>query len=283
MYRIIVPIDFSKESLNGLKLAFLFSNKTARNIEMVYVHKKSLDYNLGSKEEEFRFAKKEFEKILKKYKPTLSQASELSYIIKSGRIYREIVNQAESFKESFIVASTHGASGFEKFFIGSNAFKIISATSRPVITIRGNMLPDNINNIILPIDITVDTRQKVPFTVELAKQFNAEIHVITVTSLQTDDISNKLSAYSKQVCDYLDSHKIKYETESLVGSNFTKLILDYSNMVKADLISIMTEQVSDSNFILGTAAQEMLNKSTIPILSINPKELHVSNAFRTQG
>ena len=283
MYRIIVPIDFSKESLNGLKLAFLFSNKTARNIEMVYVHKKSLDYNLGSKEEEFRFAKKEFEKILKKYKPTLSQASELSYIIKSGRIYREIVNQAESFKESFIVASTHGASGFEKFFIGSNAFKIISATSRPVITIRGNILPDNINKIILPIDITADTRQKVPFTVELAKQFNAEIHVITVTSLQTDDINKKLSAYSKQVCDYLDNHKIKYETESLIGSNLTKLILDYSNMVKADLISIMTEQVSDSNFILGTAAQEMLNKSTIPVLSINPKELHVSGAFRTQG
>ena len=54
-------------------------------------------------------------------------------------------------------------------------------------------------------------------------------------------------------------------------------------MVKADLISIMTEQVSDGNYILGTAAQEILNKSTIPVLSINPKELNVSRAFRTQG
>ena len=283
MYRIIVPIDFSEESLNGLKLAILFSNKTDRNIEMVYVQKKSLDYKLGSKEEEYRFAEKEFEKILEKYTSKLSPSSKLSYIIKSGRIYREIVNQANSFKESFIVTSTHGASGFEKFFIGSNAFKIISATNRPVITIRGDDLPKEILKIILPLDISADTRQKLPFTAELAKQFNAEIHVITITSLQTDDISNKLSAYSKQVCEYLENHNIKYETDSLIGSNSTKLIIDYANMVNADLISIMTEQVSDGNYILGTAAQEILNKSTIPVLSINPKELHVSGAFRTQG
>ena len=64
---------------------------------------------------------------------------------------------------------------------------------------------------------------------------------------------------------------------------YLRIILDYSDKIKADLISIMTEQVSDANFILGNAAQEMLNKSTIPILSINPKELHVSGAFRTQG
>lgn len=283
MQRIIVPIDFSEESLNGLKLAILFSNKIGRNIEMVYVQKKSLDYKLGSKEEEYRFAEKEFEEILEKYVPVLSPPSKLSYIIKSGRIYREIVNQANSFKESFIVTSTHGASGFEKFFIGSNAFKIISATNRPVITIRGNDLPKTISKIVLPIDISTDTRQKLPFTAELAKQFNAEIHVVSITSLQTNDINKKLSAYSNQVCDYLKSHNIKYETGSLVGSDFAKLIVDYANMVKSDLISIMTEQVADGNYILGTAAQEMLNISTIPILSINPKELNVSSAFRTQG
>ena len=283
MYRIIVPIDFSEESLNGLKLAILFSNKTDRNIEMVYVQKKSLDYKLGSKEEEYKFAEKEFEKILEKYAPQLSPSSKLSYIIKSGRIYREIVNQANSFKESFIVTSTHGASGFEKFFIGSNAFKIISATSRPVVTIRGNDLPKKISKIILPLDISADTRQKLPFTVELAEQFNAEIHVITVTSLNTDDINNKLAAYSKQVCEYLENHNIKYKIDSLIGSNFAKLIIDYTNMVKADLISIMTEQISDGNYILGTTAQEMLNISSVPVLSINPKELHVSNVFRTQG
>lgn len=283
MYRVIVPIDFSEESLKGLDLAILLSSKLDCKIEMVYVQKKSMDYNPGSREEEYKFAEKEFAKIQETYKPKLPKGVSLIYIIKSGRIYREIVSQAESFTDSFIVTSTHGASGFEMFFIGSNAFKIISATYKPVFTIRGGEIPKNISKIILPLDISADTRQKVPFTAELAKWCGAEVHVVTVTSLQTEDISKKLSAYSKQVCEHLGKQGINYETESLVGSNLTDLIIDYANTIHADLISIMTEQVSDGNFIMGTAAQQMLNKSTLPILSINPKELHVSGAFNTQG
>lgn len=220
--------------------------------------------------------KKEFKAILEKYSSKLSPKIRLGYIIKSGRIYKEVVTQAESYKDSFVVASTHGASGFEKFFIGSNAFKIISATSKPVITIRGGVLPEKISKIILPLDISADTRQKLPFTAEIAKWFGAEVHVITVTSLQTEDISKKLTAYSNQVCKYLDKQGIKNEKKSLIGSNLTDLVIGYANTVKADLISIMTEQASDGTFVMGTAAQQMLNKSTLPVLSINPKELHVS-------
>ena len=275
MYHIIVPIDFSPESLKGLELALLFSGNIKSKIQMVYVQKKSMDYNPGSKEQEHRFAKDGFDKLKEKYSTGLGQDVKLDCIIKTGRIYREIVNQAESFNNSFIVASTHGASGFEKFFIGSNAFKIISATSKPVIAIRGGQLPKKISKIILPLDISADTRQKLPFTAELATIFNAEIHVITVTSLQAEDIVKKLTAFSNQVCDYLEKRKIKCVADSLTGPDITELILSYSNMIKGDMISIMTEQVSDANFILGTAAQQILNKSSIPVLCVNPKELHV--------
>ncbi|MDA3954638.1 MAG: universal stress protein [Bacteroidales bacterium] len=275
MYHIIVPIDFSEESLKGLELAILLSSKKECTIQMVYVQKKSLDYNPGSKEEEYKYAEKELKKIKEKYISKLPEKVELKYIIKSGRIYREIVGQAESFKDSCVVASTHGASGFEKFFIGSNAFKIISATRKPVFTIRGNTIPKKIDQIIFPLDISADTRQKLPFTAELAKWFGATVHVITATSLQTEDVSKKLSSYSNQVCEYLDKREIKYKTEALIGSNFTDLVIDYAKTVKADLISIMTEQASDGNFIMGTSAQQMLNKSSLPVLCINPKELHI--------
>lgn len=283
MYHIVVPIDFSQESLKGLELALLISKNIECNIEMVYVQKKSMDYNPGSKGEEQRYAEKEFKKILEKYSSRLCNKCKLSYIIKTGRIYREIVNQAESFTDSFIVSSTHGASGFEKFFIGSNTFKIISATDRPVFTIRETDAPEKISKIVMPLDISVDTRQKLPFTAEIAKWFNAEVHVITITSLQTEDITKKLTAWSNQVCEYLENRGIKYKTDALVGKNLTDLVLDYAQTINANLISIMTEQVSDANYILGTAAQGMLNKSSIPVLSINPKELHVSGVFRTQG
>jgi len=276
MYHIIVPIDFSEESIKGLELAILVAKKTDCEIQMVYVQKKSLDYNPGTRDGEYKFAEKKFKEIVKAYQPLLPKTVKLGYIIKSGRIYREVVNQAESFEESFIVASTHGASGFEQFFIGSNAFKIVLATSRPVITLQGNKLPHSIKKIVLPLDITIDTRQKVPFTSDIAKWFGAEVHVVTVTAYKTDDAVKKLNSYSAQVCEYLNAKGIKNTTEMLVGANYTDIILEYATKVNASMISIMTEQSVDvSNFVLGSFAQQMLNKSTIPVVCMNPKELRV--------
>jgi len=283
MYHIIVPIDFSEESLKGLELAILFAKKVNSKIQMVYVRKKSGDYNAGSKEEK-KYAEKKFKEIVKEYQPLLPKEIKLDYIVKSGKIYKEVVSQAESFENSFIVASTHGASGFEQFFIGSNALKIISATKKPVITLQGNKPPRIISKIILPLDITAETRQKLPFTAEIAKWFDAEVHVVTLSAYQADDIIKKLNSYSAQVCDYLKERGIKYKTEMLVGSNLTDITLEYAKKVNAGLISIMTEQSVDvSNFILGSFAQQMLNKSAIPVMSMNPKELFVSGAFTTQG
>ena len=120
MKTIIVPVDFSVESLQGLEMAILFTKKTTVNIQMVYVQKSSGDYRPGTFEEEHRYAEQEFDKIIKKYKPELSYDSKLRFIIKKGKIYQEIVEQTESYKDSVICATTHGASGFEEFFIGSN-------------------------------------------------------------------------------------------------------------------------------------------------------------------
>jgi hypothetical protein len=40
----------------------------------------------------------------------------------------------------------------------------------------------------------------------------------------------------------------------------------------ADLISIMTEQETPANILLGPHAQQMVNQSPVPILSIHPME-----------
>jgi nucleotide-binding universal stress UspA family protein len=284
MKRIIVPIDFSEEAMVGLNLAITLSKKIPSKIEMAYVQKKSSDFSLVNEEKEHKMATKKFEKILQTYKKKIPDHAELTYIIKKGKIYREIVNQANSFQESFIVASTHGASGFEKFFLGSNTFKIIAATDKPVFTIRETKSPDDIRNIVLPIDTSHDTRQKVPFTTQIAKFFNAKVHVVKVCPALTDSFEKKLNSYARQTEEYLDRNNIIHTTTLRTGNNITDLTLQYAKEIDADLISIMTEQtLSFSGLIIGGNAQHMLNKSDFPVLSITPKELSKAGNFRTQG
>jgi nucleotide-binding universal stress UspA family protein len=283
MKNIIVPIDFSEESLHGLELALVFTKKQYTNIQMVYVQKKSSDYNSpGYFEEEHRWAEAKFKELVKKYSDYLQNDSKLRYIIKVGKIYREVVSQVESYKEGMVVASTHGASGFEEFFLGSNAFKIIEATTRPVMIIRKKHIPEDIKKIVLPIDVTIDTRQKVPYTVEMAQLFGSEIHVITITTSQSKKINNRLAAYSKQVTNYLDVKKIPYKAKSLFGEALADLIVIYADSVDADLISIMKEQTKSIN-ISGNLTHEILNRATTPVLCMTARETHIATGFRTFG
>jgi nucleotide-binding universal stress UspA family protein len=58
------------------------------------------------------------------------------------------------------------------------------------------------------------------------------------------------------------------------SDNVTKTTIEYSGNVKADLIAIMTEQeTTTANLFLGPYAQQMVNHSPIPILSVRSKEL----------
>ena len=284
MKHIIVPIDFSKESLNGLRLALIFANQFNSNIQMVYVQKVVSEMGRIGLEEEYKTATENFKKLIDEYSSKLHKGLELSFIIKRGKVYQEVVNQAEAFEDTIIICSTHGASGFEEFFIGSNALKIVSATECPVITIRHGSVPHEVKKIVMPIDITADTRQKVPITAEIAKLFDAEVHVVTVSTVQSEDIVAKLNAYTKQICDYFKEYGVSYKTASLNGDNLTDVTIEYALDINADLITIMTEQSKAlSNFILGSYAQQMLNKSPIPVLSVTPQEIFILGSFITQG
>jgi nucleotide-binding universal stress UspA family protein len=283
MKNIIIPIDFSEDSLKGIELALLFTLKQYSNIQMVYVQKKSSDYNSpGYFEEEHKWAEKKFKEIIARYEPRLGNDSKLRYIIKSGKIYKEIVSQVESYKDALVIASTHGASGFEEFFMGSNAFKIISATERPVLVTRTGKIPDDIRKIVMPLDVTIDTRQKVPYTAELAELFGAEVHIITTSSSRGQRITKRLEAYSRQAAGFFGSKRIPFRQKSLYGDNLVDLTVVYADSVNADLITIMKEQSKSLSF-MGNLTHQLLNHATIPVLTLSNKETHIKIGFSTYG
>jgi nucleotide-binding universal stress UspA family protein len=282
---IIVPIDFSEESLTGLDLAIIFADKTGAAIQMVHVLSPVTNIGHGILEKERQLASKKLQAILQKYKERRAKSISLDYIIKEGKIYKEVTNQADSFKDSILILSTHGGSGIEELFVGSNAYKIASTSSKPVITIRSLQAVRTIKKIVLPLDITRQTREKIPYTAEIANIFNAEIHIATLRSTNASSIIKKLDSFSDQAGAFLNAHKIPFKIENLKGGNLTDITIDYAKSIDADLISIMTEQEkSISNLLLGNYAHQMINDSLIPVLSFPTYQIGaILEDLRTQG
>ncbi len=283
MTNFIVPIDFSLDSLKGLEWALLFSQKQTVNIQMVYVLANSTNFHSNVVEQEQKYAQAQFKKLMQEYEPRLKNASKLRHIIKKGKVYREVVNQVNSYKSAVVSASTHGASGFEELFIGSNALKIMAATDKPVFTLRNSPVPGDIKKIVLPIKLHVDTRQKAPVAADLADLFGAEIHVISVSTSKNKRDLERLGSYAKQVDSYLKARELKTVTKTLVGESLATLTCNYAEAVNADLITIMSSSIDKWNVFLGSFAQQMVNRATVPLLSLTPKERHVPTGFTTFG
>lgn len=285
MKPIIVPIDFSDLSRKGLDLAVCLANKIKANIQLVHV------INIASKHiplgEEKRILKKlsdELTNIIEKTHESHPEV-DIDYIIKEGKIHEEVVNQANAFKNSLIVISTHGASGWEELFIGSNAYKIVASSTKPVFTLRGEIVPHHVKKIVLPLDNTPETMEKVPFTANLAKLLGAQILIVTVSESELKDIKINMEGHAKQVKAYLDKYSVSCSIDHISGENITDITIEYAQKHNADLISVMTEQEKNiSNILLGSYAHQIINKSPVPVLLFPTKQIGIiSSTFRAEG
>lgn len=277
MKQVLVAIDFSKTSLNALQFGILLANKSGADLQMVWVDNTTSEevvfeetpYSGEERSEKIDLLKE----IMSKHKKKL-KGGKLDYKIRKGKVYIEVAQQAKSIGADIIISGTHGVSGFEEFWIGSNAYRIVTHAPCPVATLRQGFEVKDIKRIVLPIDSTQETRQKIPVAAGIAALFNSEVHILSLYSTPLKSVQKRVDNYAVQVRQYLDERKIKHVSERKESENITRSTLDYSESVQADMIVIMTEQeTTTANLFLGPYAQQMINHSTIPVLSVRSKEL----------
>lgn len=275
MKNILVPIDFSKDSMNAFMHSIVFANKMKANLRLINV-RKSKDYDkpfiLDTPDTGYGKTVEEFcSGIVSRYLQIYNAGGKFDFVIKEGKIYKVIIDQAAKDKTDLIIMGTHGISGFEEFWLGSNAYRVVSKAPCPVLTVGSGFKKKAIRKIVLPIDAHRETRQKLPFTAEMAKEFGAEVHVVDVRSTNRADIKKRLKNYSDQAMTYLKDRGIKGVRGSKHGSNVADITIAYAVHTGADLISIVSNQRGTPvNMHLSTTAQQMVNHSPIPILSIYP-------------
>jgi len=275
MQAIVVAIDFSNISLHALEYTIPLANKFKSDILMIWVNKISPTESLypDTSNQNRMEAKKRFEEIIKMYSKRMGKGLKMNYKLKKGKIYHEIDHLAQQEGAGLIIAGTHGISGFEEYWIGSNAFRIVTYATSPVIVVRHDYpVTKNISRIITPIDSSVETIQKLPYVARLAKMFKSEVHLLATHSSQLKSIQRLAEKYIQQATSYLFANEVHFVEDSIVSNDMTKGMLLYAKNVDADLIAIMTEQETPSSALLGLQAQQVISQSLVPVLCIHPQE-----------
>ncbi|MFW5687517.1 MAG: universal stress protein [Bacteroidota bacterium] len=281
MNEIVVAIDFSSCSINATRTAVMIANAFDANLTLVNVCKPCSNESVYPDTEDVHHqeAEKRLKEIVADFAPLLN--NEMRYKIRHGKVYSEIVNEAKYNDAMMLIAGTHGISGFEEYFIGSNAYRLVSLSPCPIMTIRTMFQKRKITKILFPIDSSRDTRQKTNFAIDVAKKLKAEIRVLGVYDTGIKEIRKKVKNYSLQVKKIFDQNGLDSSIDFAEGKKASGIILDYINIHDFDMVMMMSDK-DQSTMIIGNEAQRVINHAPVPVLSIHPKDTF-SSAFTMSG
>lgn len=272
MKSIIVGTDFSKGSYVALEIAVDIANKLKTGIKILWVKKEKKLLSGEQMEATEHLAEDKLKQLCDKYQPNML-FGKIDWDIQSGKVAGCIAEQARKEDSPMVVIGTNGASGFEKYWMGSTAVRIVQEAPCPTLTIReGFNFHKKLERIVVPIRINANSRQKVAPAAQMARIFDSHVHILGL--LETAQDALRLRTYLKQVEDFFAKENIPYTTCGRRYQDYSKTVLEYAGSINADLVVINTEQDRLlARLFLGTNAQQIVHNSQIPVLCIHPEDI----------
>lgn len=276
--KILIPIDFSETSMLAIEHAGFTAQLFKAELVLLHVVEKHWEqFSIITPELRISSPDDLTNAIEKKLQETAA-AIRSKYGVKStsvtstGNIFNEILSVSKEQKVDLVVMGTHGTSGVVEFFIGSNTFKMVTQSECPVISVQSHAKKLGFKDILLPIDDSAHSRQKINHAIVLAKHFASKIHILGLADSSEESDRKKFEIKLDHIEEYLKKCGLPYSRKTVEGRNQAKTTYDYAKSVNADLIVIMTDQDEDlTGRLMGTFAQQIINHSKIPVLSIQPK------------
>ena len=282
--KILIPIDFSNQSMYALNQACSLAQT-----------KNSKVYILSVIEEQNKisslFLDDQTDILQNKVKSKLNQICEeiqskykidIEVMVSKGKVYNQIIDVSKMISTDLIVMGTTGSpkEGFKRF-IGSNAERVVRLAQCPVITIKGQNLRNGCQNIILPLDLEKETREKITYAIEYARYWDATIRLVSVLLDDNQHNKNVLIKNINQAERFIKDAGVSCSAELVSGDKKVTLgdfVFNYAKENDGDLIMIMTkkEELSLSQNISVTA-RYIINNSEIPVMSIRPKKQNFAN------
>lgn len=256
----IVPYDFTPVADIALNHAIVTAKKANANVYLLHVVENSKD--IAPKTEE-----------LNAVIANLKSSVDITPIIRIGSIFEDIGNVASEHNAQLIFMGTHGAHGWQHI-VGSHALRVVTSSVVPFVIVQEkDVKPEGYQNIVVPLDLSKETQQKLVHVASLAEYFGSKIHIVTIA--ESDEIlAQKLRDNIIIAENFLSERGIEFSTEVIEQSGYDKEIVKHAVKVDADLIAIMNLNQNNIFGLLTSNYEQYIitNDAKIPTLIVNPIE-----------
>ena len=257
---LIVPHDFTEVANAALKHAMVTASIINAEVHVLHVVEK--------RNETYK-AEKKLDEIIQKVKN--EHNVKIVQHIRIGNIFDDIGDFASETRAELIIMGTHGAHGWQHI-AGSHALKVVTSSSVPFIIIQNdNISEQGYDDIVVPLDLHKETKQKLTIVANMAKYFNSRVHVIIPD--ETDEfLMHTVKANIIFANKFFAERDIEVTTEIAASKDFDAEVIKFAEKTNADLIAIMNIQKNQLfGSITGKHEQVMItNSAKVPVLIVNP-------------
>lgn len=275
---ILVPIDFSEQSIITLGQTYNIAKLAQSEITILNVIATSTPVWSIFNDKEQKEIQLRLQSKLQNLADEISLQTNLKVntIIEKGKVADTILAVAEKINARFIIIGIT-PSEIKNKIVGTIATKIVRESKCPVISIKGLVHRQGCDNILLPLDLSNTSAQKVKLAIWLGKFYKSTIHAVTVTSVKDTTTITKIEEQLLSVKKEINAGGVICTTKmihlsSMHNYKMANALLDYGNEVLADLIMIMTQQEKEvRKFFIESLATAIMNRSEIPVMSCIPE------------
>ncbi|ASS50418.1 MAG: hypothetical protein A3D31_12690 [Candidatus Fluviicola riflensis] len=272
MKKILVPIDFSKISLNAMNYAIRLANQSNARVQLLHVClapgliSTNTTIALPSADQLLREGLAGLEKLKRR---TLKRYPDLKIDCEciSGFPIEEIQNHAEKKKADLIVMGTQGAGYLSERFFGSTATSIIGSSPVPVLAIDQKMRYRAIKRIVFACDFVETQPQVLKPLKDMAKLFGAEIFILNVVlaPIVSPTMEETLAAYKLDRSFKNLHHTFFY----LHHENIVQGINDFISEYKMDMVVMIARHHSFfSRLLMEPHTKQMAFHAKVPLLAL---------------
>lgn len=272
MKRILVPCDFSEPAIEAFKFAMDMAASSGgeifvlKAVDLPLTNATSFDvqaytYDPTILKDLEDAAKKNFEKLKKEFG---HRSVPTSFHVQLGPVTPIIHDFTKHNKIDLIVMGTHGSSGFDEFFFGSNAEKIIRLSTVPVLAIRKAPAFDSIKKIVVPTTLELNQTDFINKIKELQSFFGATLHLLWVN---TPGNFKRHQALNNSLEEIAKHYKLDNYTLNIRGDyNEQDGILAFAHEIKANMIAMATHgRRGLGHMFLRSIAEDVVNHLQCPI------------------
>ena len=271
MKRILVPTDFSKHAEYALRVAAQIAKKNNSEICLLHMlempHQASDAVSAGSAIPQIMYFKDmAIDKLDELMDSDYLDGINVSEIIQFEKAFDGIMEISKKNDVNLIVMGSHGASGYEEMFIGSNAEKVVRTSDVPVLVIKNESGDFKADKIVFASDFSEEIKKPFAKLVEFATVFNSHLDLVMIN---TPNSFKSTAVAEKIMSDFLEDSNFKnYSTHIYNDVNVEKGILNYSSSVDADLIGMCTHgRTGFSHFFNGSISEDLVNHTVRPVIT----------------